>query len=55
MASASSTLDHQSLDLVLDGLDLVVEVGSSVGGDRASDNGTAHTARTSKSLYFSIC
>lgn len=43
------SLDHESLDLVLQGLDLVHQVTGLVGGDAAGDNGTADTACSAQS------
>jgi hypothetical protein len=37
-------LDHQSLDLVLEGADLVHEIGRLVGGDGGSDDGAGDAA-----------
>ena len=42
-------LDHQALDLGLDGADLVGKLGSLVGGDAAGNNGAAHTGRATES------
>lgn len=43
------SLDHESLDLVLEGADLAHEVGGLVGGDAAADNCAADTAGAAKS------
>lgn len=42
-------LDQESLDLVLEGADLVHEIGSLVGGDGGGDDGAGDTAGTSES------
>lgn len=42
-------LDHETLDLDLDGADLVGELTGIVGGDGHGDDGTADTAGTAKS------
>lgn len=42
-------LDHQSLDLVLDGLDLALEVTGLVGGDAGSNHGAGNTGSTAES------
>lgn len=42
-------LDHESLDLVLDGADLAHEVGGLVGGDGGGDDGAGDTAGTAES------
>lgn len=42
-------LDHETLDLGLDGADLVGELGGLVGGDAASNNGAADTGGATKS------
>lgn len=42
-------LDHETLDLVLEGADLVHEVRSLVGGDGSGDDGARDTAGTTKS------
>lgn len=41
-------LDHESLDLVLDGPDLAHEVTGLVGGDAGCDHGAGHTSRTTQ-------
>lgn len=41
-------LDHETLDLDLDGADLVGKLTGVVGGDGDSDNGAADTASTTK-------
>ena len=46
--ASTDCLDHQALDLGLDGADLVGELTGIVGGDRHSDDGTADTAGTAK-------
>ena len=43
------SLDHESLDLVLEGADLAHEVGGLVGGDAAADDSAADTAGTAES------
>lgn len=43
------TLDHESLDLVLERADLAHEVGGLVGGDAAGDDSAADTAGTAES------
>lgn len=43
------TLDHESLDLVLEGADLAHEVGGLVGGDAAANNCAADTTGAAKS------
>lgn len=42
------SLDHESLNLVLDGPDLAHEVTSLVGGDASRDHGAGHTSRTTQ-------
>ena len=42
-------LDHEALDLVLEGADLAHEVGGLVGGDAAADDSAADTAGTAES------
>lgn len=42
-------LDQKSLDLVLEGADLVHEIGGLVGGDGGGDDGAGDTAGTSES------
>lgn len=42
-------LDHKPLDLVLEGADLVHEIGGLVGGDGGGDDGAGDTAGTSES------
>jgi hypothetical protein len=44
-----SRLDHEALDLVLEGADLAHEVGGLVGGDAAADDSAADTAGAAKS------
>ena len=44
-----TNLDQKSLDLVLEGADLVHEIGSLVGGDGGSNDGAGDTASTSES------
>jgi hypothetical protein len=44
-----NSLDHEALDLVLEGADLAHEVGGLVGGDAAADDSAADTAGTAKS------
>lgn len=44
-----NTLDHESLDLVLERADLAHEVGGLVGGDAAADDSAADTAGTAES------
>lgn len=46
--ASTDCLDHQALDLGLNGADLVGELTGIVGGDRHSDDGTADTAGTAK-------
>lgn len=43
------TLDHESLDLVLESADLAHEVGGLVGGDAAADDSAADTAGAAES------
>ena len=43
------TLDHESLDLVLESADLAHEVGGLVGGDAAADDSAGNTAGAAKS------
>jgi hypothetical protein len=42
-------LDHEALDLVLEGADLAHEVGGLVGSDAAADDSAADTAGTAES------
>jgi hypothetical protein len=44
-----NSLDHEALDLVLEGADLAHEVGGLVGGDAAADDSAADTAGTAES------
>jgi hypothetical protein len=44
-----NSLDHEALDLVLEGADLAHEVGGLVGGDAAADDSAADTAGAAKS------
>lgn len=46
---ADRSLDHESLDLVLESADLAHEVGSLVGGDGGSDDGAGDTAGAAES------
>jgi len=46
---AEDRLDHEALDLVLEGADLAHEVGGLVGGDAAADDSAADTAGTAES------
>lgn len=49
------SLDEQLLDLILEGKDLALELGSLVGGDGASHHGARNTACSSEShLFFHI-
>lgn len=49
-------LDHQSLDLILKGADLVHEIGSLVGGDGSADDGASNTAGATEShLAGDLC
>ena len=43
--------DEELLDLVLEGLDLALELGTLVGRDRRRDHRPRHTARTPQSLH----
>lgn len=47
-SARTERLDHELLDLVLDRLDLGLEVGALVGGDRGRHDGAGHTAGTAK-------
>lgn len=47
--ASTDCLDHQALDLGLDGTDLVGELTGIVGGNGDGDHGTADTAGTAKS------
>lgn len=47
--ASTDCLDHETLDLGLDGADLVGELTGIVGGDGHSDDGAADTAGTAKS------
>ena len=48
-SASTDCLDHQALDLGLDGADLVGELTGIIGGDRDSNDGTADTTGTTKS------
>jgi hypothetical protein len=47
--NVENRLDHEALDLVLEGADLAHEVGGLVGGDAAADNSAADTAGAAES------
>ena len=49
IAALQIHLDLEALDLVLEGADLAHEVGSLVGGDASSDNGSGDTASATES------
>jgi len=44
-----SSLDHESLDLILKSSDLVHQIGSLVGGDTGTDDSTGNTTSTTQS------
>lgn len=48
-SSRQTRLDHEALDLVLEGTDLVHEVGGLVGGDGSGNDGAGDTAGTAES------
>lgn len=50
-ANPIQSLDHQTLNLVLDSEDLRLEVTSIVGGDADSDHGTRDTGGTTKGKF----
>lgn len=49
ISSSSYSLDHKSLDLVLESTDLAHKVGSLVSGDGSSNNSAANTTSTAQS------